>query len=183
MRRIEALSGWGALRHLQAYRSEVEAVAGLLKAAPGELGRKVTALREEAKALEKEVARLRAEAAKSSCADLTPEVVAGVPLLARQVEAADMEALRALMDDLRSRIPSGVLALAADLGGKAGLVVSVSKDLHGRFTAPALIKAMAAAVGGGGGGRPDLAQAGGAQPQGIPEALAILRRIVTGEAA
>jgi alanyl-tRNA synthetase len=183
VRRIEALSGWGALRHLQAYRSEVEEVAGLLKAAPGELGRKVTALREEAKTLEKEVARLRAEAAKSSCADLTPEVVAGVPLLARQVAAADMDALRELMDDLRSRTPSGILALAADLGGKAALVVSVSKDLHGRFTAPALIKAMAAAVGGGGGGRPDLAQAGGSRPQGIPEALETLRRIVSGEQA
>ncbi len=181
VRRIEALTGWGALRHLQGYRAEVQAVAGLLKAAPGELVRKVSALRDEARTLEKEVIRLRAAAAKQSCADLSPELVAGVAVVARQVQAADMDALRQLMDDLRSRVPSGVLALAADFGGKAGLVVAVSKDLQGRLTAPALVKAIAPALGGGGGGRPDLAQAGGTRPEGIPEALAQLRQILAGE--
>ena len=85
------------------------------------------------------------------------------------------------MDDLRSKIPSGVIAIAAEQeGGKVSLIVAVSKDLHGKFTAPALIKDAAAAVGGSGGGRPDMAQAGGTNPAGIDEAFAKVRAAVAG---
>jgi len=179
VRRIEAVSGWGALRHFQALRAEVRQVAQMLRALPGEVANKVQVLRDELKALEKEAAQLRTAAAQGSC-DLSPEQVGDVAVVARQVGAADMDSLRRLVDDVRSRMPSGIVALAADFGGKAGLVVAVSKDLHSRWTAPALVKVMAPALGGGGGGRPDLAQAGGSNPQGIPAALDTLRHALMG---
>ena len=100
--------------------------------------------------------------------------IGGMKVLARKVDAPDMNALRNLMDDLRSKIASGIIALAAEIDGKAMLVLAVSKDLHGRYTAPALIKEVSGEIKGGGGGRPDLAQAGGSEPAGIDRALARL---------
>jgi alanyl-tRNA synthetase len=82
------------------------------------------------------------------------------------------------MDDLRSKLNSGVIALTAHMGKKVVLLLFVSKDLHDRFTAPDLIKPVAAAIGGGGGGRPDLAQAGGTDPSGIDTAFARLKELV-----
>ncbi len=87
------------------------------------------------------------------------------------------------MDDTRSKLPSGVACLVApdiDKAGKVNLLLYVSKDLHDRFTAPALIKAVAAPIAGSGGGRPDLAQAGGTRPEGMDEALAVLRANIAG---
>jgi len=100
-------------------------------------------------------------------------------VLARKVDAPDMNALRNLMDDLRSKIASGIIALAAEIDGKAMLVLAVSKDLHGRYTAPALIKEVSDEIKGGGGGRPDLAQAGGSEPEGISRALAKLEAFLS----
>jgi alanyl-tRNA synthetase len=82
------------------------------------------------------------------------------------------------MDDLRSKMSAGVIALAAEADGKALLVLSVSKDLHGRFTAPDLMKKISVEIGGGGGGRPDLAQAGGSKPEGIKAALSRLEALL-----
>jgi alanyl-tRNA synthetase len=82
------------------------------------------------------------------------------------------------MDDLRSKLDSGIICLAADLGEKAMLVLSVTKDLHDRFTAPILIKDVAANIGGSGGGRPDMAQAGGSDASGIDAAFARLRELL-----
>ena len=104
-----------------------------------------------------------------------------MPLLCARVDAPSVKALRDAMDDLRSKLPSGVIAIAAEQeGGKVSLIVAVSKDLHARFTAPALIKDAAAAVGGSGGGRPDMAQAGGTNPAGIDEAFAKVKAAVAG---
>ena len=109
------------------------------------------------------------------------EDVGGVKLLCAKVDAPSVKALREAMDDLRSKLPSGVIAIAAEQeGGKVSLIVAVSKDLHGRFTAPVIIKDAAAAVGGSGGGRPDMAQAGGTNPAGIDEAFAKVRTAVAG---
>lgn len=176
VRRIEALTGWNALKHWQAQREEVREVAAMLKAVPGEVGKKVASLQEQGKALAKELHMLQGKIMSASGKDLASDVrtIGGMKVLAKKVEAPDMNALRNLMDDLRSKIESGIIALAAEIDGKAMLVLAVSKDLHGRFTAPALIKEVSGEIQGGGGGRPDLAQAGGSEPAGIDRALARL---------
>ncbi|THB69913.1 MAG: alanine--tRNA ligase, partial [Desulfovibrio sp.] len=99
-------------------------------------------------------------------------------VLALEVDAPNVKALRDIMDDVRSKMPSGVACLAAVTNGKVPLILYVSKDLHERFTAPDLIKDVAAKVGGGGGGRPDLAQAGGSNPDGIQDAFATLKELL-----
>jgi alanyl-tRNA synthetase len=181
VRRIEALAGWDALRHWQTQREEVREAARLLKAAPGEVPGKIAALQDQAKTLAKELQALQAKAMSESGKDLASEAksIGGTTVLARKVEAPDMNALRNLMDDLRSKIASGIIALAAEIDGKAMLVLAVSKDLHSRFTAPALIKEVSGEIKGGGGGRPDLAQAGGSEPAGIDRALAAVERFVS----
>jgi alanyl-tRNA synthetase len=173
VRRIEALTGWDALRHWQAQREEVRSAAALLKAAPGEVARKVAALQDQAKSLSRELQALQAKAMSESGRDLASSArdIAGIRVLAKKVDAPDMNALRNLMDDLRSKIESGIIALAAEIDGKAMLVLAVSKDLHGSYTAPALIKEISGEIKGGGGGRPDMAQAGGSEPTGIDRAL------------
>jgi len=173
VRRIEALTGWDALRHWQAQREEVRSAAALLKAAPSEVARKVAALQDQAKSLSRELQALQAKAMSESGRDLASSAkdIAGIKVLAKKVDAPDMSALRNLMDDLRSKIESGIIALAAEIDGKAMLVLAVSKDLHGSYTAPALIKEISGEIKGGGGGRPDMAQAGGSEPAGIDRAL------------
>jgi len=108
------------------------------------------------------------------------ETIAGVPVLVARVDAPNIKALRELMDDVRSKLPSGIACLASVCDGKVPLIVSVSKDLHARFTAPQLIKDVAALIGGSGGGRPDMAQAGGSNPDALPEAFERLRALVRG---
>ena len=176
VRRIEALTGWEALRYWQGLRDEVREAGHMLKAAPGDLAAKIASMQEQNKTLSRNVQALQDRAMSESGKNLMAEVkqIGGVNLLARQVDAPDMDALRRLMDDLRSKMPSGVIALAAEVDGKALLVLSVSKDLHKRCTAPALMRNISEEIGGGGGGRPDLAQAGGNRPKGIQAALARL---------
>lgn len=180
VRRIEALTGWDALRHWQEMREEVRAAGQLLKAAPGELTAKIASLQEQNKTLSRSVRTLQAKAMSMDGKDLVAQAkkIGEVSLLAQKVDAPDMDALRKLMDDLRSKMSAGVIALAAEADGKALLVLSVSKDLHGRFTAPDLMKKISVEIGGGGGGRPDLAQAGGSKPEGIKAALSRLEALL-----
>ena len=100
------------------------------------------------------------------------------PFACARLEGVSIKAMRSLMDDIRSRMPSGVAALFSEEGGKANIIVYVSKDLHDRFTAPSLIKQVAPLCGGSGGGRPDMAQAGGTNPAGIGEAMARLKELL-----
>ena len=106
------------------------------------------------------------------------EDIGGVKVLAAKVAAPNIKALRDLMDDLRSKIASGVICLAAEDDDKMNMLIAVSADLHGRFTAPGLIKDVAAEIGGKGGGRPDLAQAGGTNPAGLEAAFAKLKALL-----
>ena len=185
-RRIEAVTGLGALHHVRELRAELDEGLKVLKAKPGELVPRVKKLFDEIKTLGKDNEQLAAKLASGQGRDLMAGVedVGGVKLLCARVDAASIKALREAMDDLRSKLPSGVIAIAAEQdGGKVSLIVAVSKDLHGKFTAPALIKDAAAAVGGSGGGRPDMAQAGGTNPAGIDAALAAVREQVAGAAA
>ncbi len=181
VRRIEAATGWNLLAELRAARSGMDALGEMLRARPDELVERVKALQAQAKALAKEKETLLAKLASGQGRDLMDSVedVAGVKLLAAQVEGASVKALRDTMDDLRTKLPSGVACLAsAGEDGKVGLILYVSKDLHPRFTAQSLIKDVSALVGGSGGGRPDLAQAGGTDPAGIPAALEKLKELV-----
>ena len=103
--------------------------------------------------------------------------VNGVRLLAAKLDNVPVKALREIMDDVRSRLSENAVAcLATAEDDKVGLLLYVSKDLHGKFTAPALIKDVAAPCGGSGGGRPDMAQAGGTKAEGIDEAFAVLKQ-------
>uniref|UniRef100_I2Q7A7 Alanine--tRNA ligase n=1 Tax=Desulfovibrio sp. U5L TaxID=596152 RepID=I2Q7A7_9BACT len=182
-RRIEAATGLNALRHVREMRGEYDEGLKTLKAKPGELVPRVKKLFDDLRALGKEKEQLAGKLASGQGRDLMAglEEVGGVKLLCARVDAPNVKALREAMDDLRSKLPSGVIALAAEQeDGKVSLIVAVSKDLHARFTAPALIKDAAASVGGSGGGRPDMAQAGGNNPAGIDEAFAKVKAAVAG---
>jgi alanyl-tRNA synthetase len=176
-RRIEAVTGWNAFGLFQSQRQELEKIAGQLKSRPGELAPKVEALQKEARDLRKQQASRMSAGQGDIMAGLTS--VGATPLLAVRLADLPIKALRELMDDVRSRMPSGVACLASAEDGRASLILYVSKDLHARFTAPDLIRQLAPAVGAaGGGGRPDLAQTGGTNPAGIEEAFATLRRLL-----
>ncbi len=181
-RRIEAATGWNSLALINAQRRELAHVGGLLKAKPGELAGRVEALQADVKKLRKDVEKSAEKAASNTGRDLVSRItdINGIKVLTAPVGSVPVKALRDLMDDVRSKLPSGIACLAAAdaEGGKVSLILYVSRDLHDRFTAPALIREVAAPVGGSGGGRPDLAQAGGTRPEGVDEAFAVLRRIV-----
>ena len=124
-----------------------------------------------------------AQAASGQGGDLMSKIeeINGVKVLAAKLGTTNIKALREVMDDIRSKLPSGVACVAAPVDeSKVSMILYVSKDLHGRFTAPALIKEVAAPIAGSGGGRPDQAQAGGTNPAGIDEALAVLKAKIAG---
>jgi len=182
-RRIEAATGLNTIRHVREMRGELDESLHVAKAKAGELPARIKKLQDDIRALTKEKEQLAAKLASGQGRDLLSglEDIGGVKVLCAKVDAPNIKALREAMDDLRSKVPSGVVAIAAEQdGGKVSLIVAVSKDLHGRFTAPALIKEAAAAVGGSGGGRPDMAQAGGTNPAGIEEAFAKVKAAVVG---
>ena len=176
-RRIEAVTGWNTYAQAVEQRAELAALAGQLKARPGQLAERVAALQSDVKKLRK--ASEKAAAAPVTGADLaaSAQEVNGVRLLAAKLDNVPVKALREIMDDVRSRLSENAIAcLATAEDGKVGLLLYVSKDLHGKFTAPALIKDVAAPCGGSGGGRPDMAQAGGTKAEGIDEAFAVLKQ-------
>ena len=177
-RRIEAVTGWNALRMVQEQRAELDTLSGMLKSRPGELADRVDALQKETKTLRKDLERAAAQATSGQGRDLMSglEDVGGVTLLVARLDNTPVKVLREVMDDVRSKLSSGVALLASQEGDKINLILFVSKDLHSRFTAPGLIKDVAAPVGGSGGGRPDQAQAGGTNPAGFDEAVAALKQ-------
>ncbi|CAK7037736.1 MAG: Alanine--tRNA ligase [Desulfovibrio sp.] len=181
-RRIEALTGWNALNAAREARKEVAEIAAAVKGRPGELASKVTGLQSEIRSLKKDVEKAAAKAASGQGKNLMDSVeeIGGVRVLAARSNAPTIKALRETMDDVRSKFPSGIACLTAEEDGKVSLIIAVSKDLLGTYTAPALIKEVAAKIGGSGGGRPDMAQAGGTDPSGIDAAFAELKRIVQG---
>lgn len=182
VRRIEALAGIKALEHWRNQGALLRQTANLLKSTPADLPGKIQTMLTQQRELVKQKEALEGRLRSGQGADLAAQVqdVAGVPLLATAVEVQDAKAMREMMDDLRSKITAGVIVLAAQADGKAMLTVAVSKDLQPRFTAAALIKELAPLVGGSGGGRPDMAQAGGNRPSGIPQVLERVRSLVAG---
>ncbi len=172
VRRLEAVTGHHAVAHFQHLDEVMDRAAHLLHA-PGadELVDRIEKLQAELKAKVQEVSKLQRQLATGGAAEDTILEVDGIKLLAKQVGSGDPKALREAADALRDRLRSGVVVLGGERDGKASLLVAVTKDLKGRVHAGKLVGAIASHVDGRGGGRPDLAQAGGANPAGIPAAL------------
>ena len=177
VRRIEALTGAGAVAWAQQQRSSLGAILSVLNTTGPQAADAVQRLQSETRRLAREVEQLKMKAAlgggKSAPAPVDDvQEVDGVKVIARRVEGLEKGALRALSDSLRDRMGSGVVVLASENEGKVSLVVSVTKDLTSRVQAGRLVKELAPIVGGGGGGRPDFAEAGGKDPSKIDVLLA-----------
>jgi alanyl-tRNA synthetase len=181
VRRIEAVTGQGALDVVNANEGALREVASLVKASKDEVPAKVAQLVERTRALERELAALRRKLASGGGRDILQEaqVVNGIKVLAARLDGADAKALRDTADQLKSRLGSGVVVLGAVEGDKVFLVASVTQDLAGRLKAGELIKPVAELVGGRGGGRPDFAQAGGTKPDQVDAALALVPGLVS----
>lgn len=175
-RRIEALTGWNALHYINENRHELAQAYNLLKAKPGDLAPRIEALQADMKKIRKEKEKSDGQALSSQGRDLMDGLtdMGGIKVLTAALGAVSVKSLREVMDDVRSKLPSGIACLAAAEDDKVSIILYVSKDLHGRFTAPDLIKIIAVPVGGSGGGRPDLAQAGGTKPQGVEDCFRLL---------
>ncbi|MEX2220874.1 MAG: alanine--tRNA ligase [Candidatus Rokuibacteriota bacterium] len=173
VRRIEAVTGEHALAHVGREEAALRESAALLKIPPLELPRRLAALLEDQKRLEKQLAQLETKLVRTQAQDLVAAAkqVAGVPVLTARLDGLDPDGLRSVVDTLRDRLPSGVILLGSAVDGKVSLVAAVSKDLMKRFPAGRLVQDIAKMVGGGGGGRPDLAQAGGKDAAKLDEAL------------
>jgi alanyl-tRNA synthetase len=180
VRRIEALTGTGALRYARCLEDERKKIAALLKAEGGDTVERVVRLVARQKELQREIETLQGKLNASASADLLAGVrdIGGVKVLAVKVDMDDPKGLRELSDSLKDRLGSGVLAIGTEKDGKATLLVAVTKDLTGRFKAGDLIKGLAPLIGGSGGGKPELAQAGGSMPEKLGEALEKLYELV-----
>jgi len=182
VRRIEALTGMGAIEHVRSQQRTLERVAQLLKSPVAELPTRVEKLLEERRAVESELERLRAEQRGAASADLTGDAreVGGVQVLATRVEGVGGRELRSMVDDLRNRLGSGIVLLAVEQGSKVTLALGVTPDLTKRFRAGELVREIATVVGGKGGGRPDFAQAGGNDASKLDQAFSRLDELVAG---
>jgi alanyl-tRNA synthetase len=180
VRRIEATTGAKALELISQQEQTLDQLAALVKTDRPQLETRLRKLLEKQKELEREVESLQGKLNADQAGDLLNQAsdVAGIQLVCGRADNLDGKALRELADQVRDRMESGVLILGSAHGGKAGLLVAVTKDLTKRLQAGALIKQLAAMVGGGGGGRPDLAQAGGSKPEQLSEALAAAPRLI-----
>ena len=182
VRRIEALTGEGALDVVRRRERELRDVAEILKSGDDDVAPRLEKLLATQKELERRLAETQAKLVSGASRDLLDGVreVAGVKVLAQRVEQVDGKVLRELADKLRDRIGSGVVVLGGTDGEKVQLLAAVTKDLKGRVDAGAIIKQIAPIVGGGGGGRADFAQAGGKDPTKLDEALGRVYEIVAG---
>ena len=157
--------------------------AALLKTSPDHVAERIRHLQEQIKALTSENESLKSAAAKDALGDVMGQVkeVSGVKLLATAVAGVDMNGLRELGDDLKGKLGEGVIVLASEKDGKVSLMVMATDGAQKAGAhAGNLIKAIAAKVGGGGGGRPNMAQAGGKNPAGIPDAIAEAETVLAG---
>ncbi|GMG87023.1 alanine--tRNA ligase [Biformimicrobium ophioploci] len=173
-RRIEAVTGEKALDLIDSVQQQVIDAAALVKAKPENLAAKLESLVSSSRKMEKEVAQLKAKLASGAGGDLSAQAkdVAGVKVLAASVDGADAKSLRDVADQLKNKLGSGVILLAAPGEEKVALIAAVTKDLCGKLKAGDLMREIAAQVGGKGGGRPDMAQGGGTDLDALPAALA-----------
>ncbi|EEH5149263.1 alanine--tRNA ligase [Salmonella enterica] len=174
IRRIEAVTGEGAMATVHAQSDRLNDIAHLLKGDSQNLGDKVRAVLERTRQLEKELQQLKDQAAAQESANLSSKAVDlnGVKLLVSELASIEPKMLRTMVDDLKNQLGSTVIVLATVVEGKVSLIAGVSKDVTDRVKAGELIGMVAQQVGGKGGGRPDMAQAGGTDAAALPAALA-----------
>jgi alanyl-tRNA synthetase len=190
VRRIEALTGEGAVLHLQHERERFGRVLEILQVGGDQALEAIAKLQAEARRLAKETQDLRMKLAVAgttapTAAAEAPTTIMGVEAVLRRVEGLDKAALRDLADSLKAALKSGVIVLASETpDGKVAIVVSTTADLKGRVHAGQVVKEVAPIVGGGGGGRPDFAEAGGKDPAKIDELLTqgrlVIERMLSG---
>jgi alanyl-tRNA synthetase len=174
VRRIEALTGEGAIAQLHAQSDQISEIAQVVKANNSNLNEKVRGLVDHVRALEKELQQLRDQQAAQESASLSSKAVdvKGTKLLVSELSNVEPKMLRTMMDDLKNQLGSAIIVLATVADGKVSLIAGVTKDLTDRVKAGELVGELAAQVGGKGGGRPDMAQAGGTNPEALAGALA-----------
>jgi alanyl-tRNA synthetase len=177
VRRIEATTGKGALAWVQAQERALAGVASALKSPVAELEVRIAQLQEQAKAAERELAKLKTKAASSAGDDLAGGAadVGGVKVVAASIDGADAKSLRETVDKLKDKLKSAAIVLGSIADGKVTLIAGVTGDLVSRVKAGELVNHVATQVGGKGGGRPDMAQAGGTDPSALPAALLSVR--------
>ena len=181
VRRIEALTGDGVFRYYHEIEQELAEAAKAAKSTPDKLKEKIEHMIAEIKTLQSEVESLKSKAAKDALGDVMNQVkeVNGIKLLATAVEDVDMNGLRELGDQLKEKLGQGVIVIASSANGKVNLVAMATEEAMAKGAhAGNLIKGIAALVGGGGGGRPNMAQAGGKNPAGIPDAIAKVEEVL-----
>lgn len=181
VRRIEALTGEGLMKHYAAVEGQIKEAAALVKAEPSKLVKRLQSMQEEIKVLQSENEKLKAKLAKEAAGDVDSQIieVKGVRLLAMSVPEVDMNGLRNLGDQMKEKLGEGVVVLASSQGGKVSLLAMATEEAMKQGAhAGNLIKEIAVMVGGGGGGRPNMAQAGGKNPDGIPAAVAKVAEVL-----
>ncbi|MCL4698544.1 MAG: alanine--tRNA ligase, partial [Burkholderiaceae bacterium] len=180
IRRIEAVTGDNALAYLQGLESTVAGVAGALKVTPAEVGGRVAAVLDQVRALEKEIAALKGKLASAQGDELVAQAVDvnGIKVLAATLQGADAKTLRDTLDQLKNKLKSAAIVLAAVDGGKVQLAAGVTADRVAKVKAGELVNFVAQQVGGKGGGKADMAMAGGTDAAALPKALASVQGYV-----
>ena len=184
VRRIEALTGNNVIEYYRQMEENLHTIAKTLKTSPAEITEKITHLQKEVKELQSENESLKSKMAQDSLGNVMDQVVEvkGVKVLASAVDGVDMNGLRDLGDQLKEKLGEGVVVLASAKDGKVSLLAMATQGAMDKGAhAGNLIKVAAAIVGGGGGGRPNMAQAGGKNPDKIPEAIAKVAELVEGQ--
>jgi len=187
VRRIEAITGANVMAYYANMEAQFASACAVVKSQPADLASKLEHMNAEIKEMHSEIESLKSKAAKEAMGDVMDSVkeVKGVKLLATSVPGVDMNGLRDLGDQLKAKLGEGVIVLLSDADGKVNMVVMATDEAQKKGAhAGNLIKAIAGKVGGGGGGRPNMAQAGGKNPAGIPDAIAeaavVLEGMITG---
>ncbi|WP_396268797.1 alanine--tRNA ligase [Ideonella sp.] len=177
IRRVEAVTGDNALAYLQSLEATVNDVAAALKAAPAEVAQRIGSLQEQMRALEKEVTALKGKLASAQGDELVNQAVDvnGIKVLAATLQGADAATLRTTMDQLKNKLKTAAIVLAAVDGAKVQIAAGVTADSLSKVKAGELVNFVAQQVGGKGGGKPDMAMAGGTDATKLPEALASVR--------
>jgi alanyl-tRNA synthetase len=173
VRRIEAVTGAKALDAVQSQTQQMNQIASLLKTDPQGLSARIKHLLEQNKIVEKELEKLKQQIASHATTDVLSEVyeIKGVKVLSTVLQGVEAKALRTMVDDFKNQLGSAIIVLGITEENKVSLIVGVTKDLVSKIRAGELVNFVAQQVGGKGGGRPDMAQAGGTQPQNLDSAI------------
>ncbi len=185
VRRVEAITGENALAYVGNLESKLKHAADLVRAGRDDLADKIEQVIDRSKQLEKELAALKGKLASAAGGDLAAQAktVNGVKLLSAKLDGVEASDLRGLLDQLKNKLGSGIVMLGAVSGGRVSLIAGVTADLTGKLKAGELVNFVAQQVGGKGGGRPDMAQAGGTEPDKLDAALASVETWVSGKLA